>query len=169
MKKKQVKITWYHFVCVLNALTHMVKHARFILAQAVVLHDKSFVVSLVTKQKTESLTFWCQMIHVRKSFTTSSCCMKLRSEDDTCRKQWTQGCRTQGTCGRALSSPGPIVVPNGQQRLFLTPIEESAGSDTSGSLLSALRARHCYLKFSVTVATVILNGAMWKNAGNQPG
>ena len=102
------------------------------------------------------------MIHVRKSFTTSSCCMKLRSEDDTCRKQWTQGCRTQGTFGRALSSPGPIVVPNGQQRLFLTPIEESAVSDTSGSLLSALRARHCYLKFSVTVATVTLNGAMRK-------
>ena len=51
---------------------------------------------------------------------------------------------------------------NGQQRLFLTPIEESAVSDTSGSLLSALRARHCYLKFSVTVATVTLNGAMRK-------
>ena len=44
MKKTQVKITWHHFVCVLNALTHMVKQSRFNLAQAVVWHGKSFVV-----------------------------------------------------------------------------------------------------------------------------
>ena len=68
-----------------------------------------------------------------------------------------------GTCGTALSSLRTIVVPNGQQRWFLTPSEESAASDTRSSLLWALRARHCYLTFSVTVATAILNVAMWKN------
>ena len=67
-----------------------------------------------------------------------------------------------GTCGRALSSLGTIVVPNGQQRWFLTPSEESAASDTRSSLLWALRARHCYLTFSVTVATAILNVAILK-------
>ena len=67
-----------------------------------------------------------------------------------------------GTCGRALSSLVTIVVPNGQQRWFLTPSEESAASDTRSSLLWALRARHCYLTFSVTVATAILNVAILK-------
>ena len=38
----------------LNSLTHVVKHARFNLAQAVVLNGKSFVASLVTKKKTEA-------------------------------------------------------------------------------------------------------------------
>ena len=36
------KITWHPFACVFNALTHMIKHPRFDLAQAVVLHGKFF-------------------------------------------------------------------------------------------------------------------------------
>ena len=74
------------------------------------------------------------MIHVRKSVKTSLCFMKLRLADGTCQQQWSQGCT-----------------------------RESAATDTRGSLLSALRARYCYLTFSVTVATAILNVAMWKN------
>ena len=121
MKKKQVKITWYHFACVFNALTHMVKHARFNFAQAVDLHGKS-------------LLPWCRMLHVRKSVKTSLCFKKLLLSDGTCQQKWSQGCT-----------------------------RESAATDTRGSLLSALRARYCYLTFSVTVATAILNVAMWKN------
>ena len=90
--------------------------------------------SFVVSLFTKSLLLWCRMIHVRKSVKTSLCFMKLRSEDGACQQQWTQGCT-----------------------------RESAATDTRGSLLSALRARYCYLTFSVTVATAILNVAMWKN------
>ena len=83
---------------------------------------------------TKSLLPWCRMLHVRKSVKTSLCFKKLLLADGTCQQKRSQGCT-----------------------------RESAATDTRGSRLSALRARYCYLTFSVTVATAILNVAMWKN------
>ena len=110
------KITWHPFACVFNALTHMIKHPRFDLAQAVVLHGKFFC--CLGRYQTEDFfmfreaAFGGQYVQEAMKSTVH-----------------------HGTCGRALSSLGTIVVPNGQQRWFLTPSEESAASDTRSSLL----------------------------------